>query len=497
MGVIQRQSISGVIWSYIGVGLGFITTAIIFTRVLETEEIGLLRLLVSYSSIIAIFASLGMNTVMVKLFPFFRDPASGHKGFLGIALVVSLAGFVVTSLGYALLQPLIVDKAKESSALFVQYFYTVIPLTFFTLLFGLLDTYYRVLFNAVKGIIYKEVAQRLLIIVAVGLYYFAIVDFTGLVWLYIFAYVAPSVMFVVSLAQSGQLHLRPGFRYVDETLKKNMISVAVFGIMASFSGVLVMSIDVIMIERFFDLSKAGVYTISFFFGTLILVPMRTMGKIGSVVIAEAWKNDDRATISNIYTRSSLTLTIMGLLLFIGIWGNIENVFHLVGDKFTEGRYVILFISLANLADVVMGMSSHIIINSHLYRWQTYLLVFFAALIIVTNLLLIPIFGIVGAAIASFLSKVLFNAVKFWFIRHHFGFQPLSFRHLWLGVIALGAWYLSTLLPALPNYIIDIVVRSALLTALFVIPVYLLKISEDVNEKVESGLKGILHFLKKP
>ncbi|MDD3527992.1 MAG: hypothetical protein PHX39_13690, partial [Bacteroidales bacterium] len=90
----------------------------------------------------------------------------------------------------------------------------------------------------------------------------------------------------------------------------------------------------------------------------------------------------------------------------------------------------------------------------------------------------------------------FNGVKFWFIRHHFGFQPLSFRHLWLGVIALGAWYLSTLLPALPNYIIDIIVRSTLLTILFVVPVYLLRISEDVNEKVESGLKGILHFLKK-
>lgn len=492
MGVIRRQSISGVIWSYIGVGLGFITTAIIFTRVLETEEIGLLRILVSYSSIIAIFASLGMNTVMVKLFPFFRDPASGHKGFLGIALVVGLAGFVVSSLGYVLLKPLIIGEAKEGTSLFIQYFYTVIPLTFFTLIFGLLDTYYRVLFNAVKGIIYKEVSQRLLIIAALGLYFFSLVDFTGLVWLYIFAYVVPSVMFVVSLARSGQLYLRPGFKYVDETLKKSMISVAVFGVMASFSGVLVMSIDVIMIERFYDLSMAGVYTISFFFGTLILIPMRTMEKIGSVVIAEAWKVDDRETISNIYTRSSITLTIMGLLLFIGIWGNIDNVFHLVGDKFLAGRYVILFIGLANLADVVMGMSSHIIMNSHLYRWQTYLLVFFAAVIIVTNLLLIPVFGIVGAAIASFLSKFLLNGVRFWFIRHNFGFQPLSYRHLLLVLIALGAWYLSTFLPALPNYIFDIIVRSTLLTTLFVVPVYALKISEDMNERIDWAVKFLRH-----
>jgi peptidoglycan biosynthesis protein MviN/MurJ (putative lipid II flippase) len=119
-------------------------------------------------------------------------------------------------------------------------------------------------------------------------------------------------------------------------------------------------------------------------------------------------------------------------------------------------------------------------------------VFFAAVIIVTNLLLIPVFGIVGAAIASFLSKFLLNGVRFWFIRHNFGFQPLSYRHLLLVLIALGAWYLSTFLPALPNYIFDIIVRSTLLTTLFVVPVYALKISEDMNERIDWAVKFLRH-----
>jgi O-antigen/teichoic acid export membrane protein len=250
LGIIQKQSISGVIWSYIGVGLGFVTTVYIFTRILTTEEIGLLRLLVSYSSIIAIFASLGMNAVTVKLFSYFRDAEKGHHGFLGIAVLVSMAGFVLASLVYVLFEPLIIEKAQEKSALFIPYFYVVVPLTFFIVLFGLLDTYYRVLYNAVKGIIYKEVVQRILIILAVVLYYFGWIDFMLLVWLNVFAYVVPTILFTISLIRTNQFHLKPGFSFVDKKLRKEMINVAFFGILSSFSGVLVQSIDVIMVNDF-------------------------------------------------------------------------------------------------------------------------------------------------------------------------------------------------------------------------------------------------------
>jgi len=487
LGVIQKQSISGVIWSYLGVGLGFITTVFLFTKILSTEEIGLLRLLVSYSSILAIFASFGMNTVTVKLFPFFRDADNRHNGFLGIALIVSMLGFLVASLVYILFEPLIIENAREKSALFIPYFYVVVPLTFFIVLFGLLDTYYRVLYNAVKGIIYKEVVQRILVIVAVILYYFGWIDFMLLVWLNVFAYVVPTILFIISLQGTKQFHLKPGFAFVDKKLKREMINVAFFGILASFSGVLVQSIDVIMVNDYLGLSLTGVYAISFFFGTLIVVPMRTMGKIGSVVIADAWKENDTLTIASIYKKSSLSLSVLGLLLFVGIWGNIDNVFQLVGEQYSAGKYVIFFIGLANLTDVFMGMSSHIVVTSKYYRWQTYLLAIFAILIVASNIILIPVYGIVGAALASFISKFVFNGLKFLFVYNRFGFQPFIFKHVLLLAISAGAWYLSTLVPALPNYILDIVIRSALITLLFGLPVYYLNISDDINEKIDSIL----------
>jgi O-antigen/teichoic acid export membrane protein len=497
LGIIQKQSISGVIWSYVGVGLGFLTTAILFTRFLETEEIGLLRLLVSYASILAMFSSLGVTSVTIRMFPHFRNEKEKHHGFLGLALMVVIVGFLLSSIVYILLKNWLLEGAEEKSALFIPFFYAVIPLTFFNVLFGVLDAYFRVLYNAVKGIAYKEVFQRVFIIGIVFLYYFQIVGFSLFVWLYVLAYLTPVLFFVASVVKQKKVFLKPDLKFLSTPLRKEMASVAFFGILASFSGILVQSIDVIMIDRFLGLSAAGIYTIGFFFGTLILIPMRTMAKIGSVVIADAWKKNDLKTISEVYTKSSLTLSIVGLLFFVGIWGNIDNVFQLVGEEYSAGRYVILFIALANLTEVGMGMSSYIISNSTYYKWLTYLLVIFAGIIVITNFIFIPMYGIMGAALASFLSKLVFNLMKLAFIKIRFGLYPFTRKHLLLAAIAVAAWYISTFIPAFANYIIDIVIRNTALSILFLVPVYFFRISDDLNGRAEWVLKEVLRFTKKP
>ncbi len=491
LGVIQKQSISGTIYSYVGVVLGFLTTGILFPRILSTDQVGLLRLLVSYSTLLAQFAVLGVNTVTVKLFPHFRDDKNKHHGYLGLTLLIAFAGFVVTVAVYLGLHNYIVDKAREKSSLFIPYFYYVVPLVFFTLLFGIFDTYYRVLYRAVIGIVYKEVVQRTLILAAVLVYFFKLVDFHTMVIIYAVALVSPAVFLLFHLAKDKLLYLKPDFGFIDKKLAKEMLSVAFFGIVASYSGVLVMNIDIIMVNDYLGLKAAGIYTITFFFGTLILVPMRTMGKIGSVVIADAWKSGDKKTIFDIYRKSTLSLGIIGLLLFLGIAGNINNIFEIIGKDYEPGKMVIIFIGLANLTDIFQGISPHIIVNSSRYRWLSYLLIGFTVIIIVSNLVFIPLYGIVGAALASLISKFIYNFSKFIFLYKTWGFQPYTVKHLLLLSAAAIAFFSVFFIPQTGHYIIDIIIRSAIITVVFTSLVYWWKISDDVNEKIKKVVKSIL------
>ncbi len=485
MGVIKKQSISGTIYSYLGVILGFVTIGLLFPRILSTEEVGLLRILVSYSVLMAQFASLGFNTVTIKLFPYFRDKARKHHGFLGLAFGVSIIGFLIVSIIYLALRPSMVEHAQEKSSLFVEYFYYVIPLVFFTLFFNVIDVYYRVLYNAVKGIIYKEVIQRILILGVILLYFFELIDFHQTVVLYTLAIISPTILLFATLIYNKQLFLKPDFGFIDHKLKKEMVSVGMFGILAGFAGILTQYIDVIMVDYMLGLSAAGIYTITFFFGTLILIPLRTMGKISSVVIADCWKTNDLVAINDIYKKSSISMSVVGMLLFIGIWGNIDNVFLMIKDgAYMAGKMVILFIGIANLLDIALSVSPHIIVNSKYYRYLSYFVGGFAVLLVVTNIIFIPMYGLVGAAIASLVSKFIYNGVKFAFLYSKFGFQPFSIKFPLLILIGFMTYYVSALMPAMDNYILDILLRSLIISVVFMVPVYLFKISTDINSKIE-------------
>ena len=407
-----------------------------------------------------------------------------------MALLVSLVGLVISVSAFILLKSSILGGNEEGSDLFAKYFYYVVPLIIFTLLFNVFDTYYRVLYNAVKGIIYKEVIQRIFILAVIILYFLNTIDFHQAVILYTIALISPTILLFLSLIYNKQLFLIPDFNFIDNKLANEMLSVGIFGIIASFSGVLVMTIDTIMVERMLGLSAAGIYSITFFFGALILVPLRTMGKISSVVIADAWKVNDVSIINQIYKKSSISLSIIGLLLLIGIWGNIDNVFQIISNDYLPGKYVILLIGLANLSDIALGMSSQIIVNSKHYRFLSYILIILATLLIISNLLLIPIFGIVGAGIASLISKIIFNFIKYIFLYKKYKLQPFTLKTPLLYFIGAFAYGASLLLPEQPNYIIDIIIRSSIILIVFALPVYFLKISEDVNQKVDSVVQSI-------
>lgn len=491
MGIIKKQSISGTIYSYIGVVLGFVTTALLYPRIFSTEEVGLLRVLVSYSVLFSQFAGMGLNTVTVKLFPYFRDVKQKHHGYLGLALLISLVGLVISVTAYLLFKSAILDNAEGGSKLFAQYFYYVVPLIIFTLFFNVFDTYYRVLYKAVKGIIYKEVIQRAFILLVIVLYYFEIYDFHTAVILYVVALILPTILLFFSLIYNKQLFIKPDFGFIDKGIAREMLNVGFFGILSSFSGVLVMNIDVIMVEKMLGLSAAGIYTVTFFFGTLILVPLRTMGKIGSVVIADAWKRNDIETIADIYKKSSINLSVIGMLLFIGIWGNIDNVFFLIKEEYLPGKMVIFYIGIANLIDISSGINPQIIVNSKYYRYLSYFLAGFVILLVLSNLMLIPVMGLVGAAVASLISKFVYNIVKILFLYQKYRIQPFSFKFIYLIFIGLLSYWLSTLMPAYPNFMVDLVLRSLLITILFVLPVYFLRVSDDVNRKIDELVKLVI------
>lgn len=490
MGVIIKQSVKGTIYVYLGVILGFITTGILFPRIYSPEQFGLLKIILAYATMIAQFGTLGINGVTIRLFPFFRNTEKNHHGFLAMVLLVGLIGFALSSTLLLLFKPLLINVSMDKSALFISYINYLFVLIFFQIFFSILDVYYSALLNSTHGTYLREVFQRVLIIILIGCFFFNLLSFHQFVLAYIAALSIPTLYIMFSLIREGQFSLKTDFGFLDKAMVRSVLSVSVFSILNGFSMNFIQNIDTIMITKMVGLSGTGIYGVCFFFGVVIAMPSRSIYKIANVVSAEAWKTNDMKTIRDIYDKSCMTLFIIGGLLFMTLWVNIDNVFHIIGPAYSSGKWVIFFIGLGNLIDMATGANSSIFGTSKYYKVQTVLLILLVVLLVATNLLLIPKYGITGAAIGGAASLTMLNLLRYLFLLYKYKLQPYNVRFLYILLIGIVAYQAASMVPVFSNYIVDIIVRSVILAILFCLPIYFLKISVDINQKADDILRKL-------
>ena len=488
MGIIVNQSVKGAIYTYIGVILGFVIQGILFPRIYSTDQIGLTKIIVAYAALVTQFATLGFNGITIRLFPFFKDTKSHHHGYLSLALLTGLAGFLISLVLFLIFKSWFIEYTSENSSLLVEYLNYLVVLIFFQIFFTLFDGYYTALLNSIHGTFLREVFQRVLIIIGIGLFYFDLINFHQFIIVYIASMAAPTLFILFTLIKEGQFSLKTDFAYLQKPLLNSMGLMALFSILNGFTTNIILTVDTIMITGMIGLSATGIYGSCMIFGMMVSLPSRSILKITNIVSARAWKENNMAAIRNIYEKSCTTLFIIGLLMFLGLWANIDNVFRILGPNFVSGKWVIFFIGLGSLIDMTTGANSSILGSSPHYKVQSFFLIVLVILLILTNLLLIPTFGITGAAIGGAVSLSILNLLRFLYLWYKYNLQPFNLKFIFVAVIGISAYLVSALLPVLPNFIADIIVRSSILTVLFCLPVYLLKLSPDINDKADEVLR---------
>lgn len=495
MGIIKRQSILGSLFLYIGVLVGFVTSSVLFPKILNEEQIGLLNTLLSYSALFAQIGTLGFVSVTVRMFSYFRNKENHHNGYFFITVMVILLGFIISLIIFYLVKPLIINQNIKNAPLFVQYIDYLIPLIFFGIIFMIIDIYNTVLFQAVRGIFLKEFVQRVFILVFLILYHYQLYNFKSFTWFYIFANSLPAILLCIWLAFDGEFVLKPQINFITPEIRKNMINMSLFGILYGIAGIAAIQTDKIMMSSMLSLEATGIYSTVFVFAALIRVPSRAILKIASAIIAEAWKRNDLEEIRKVYRATAINQYIIALLVFIGLWANIHNIFRILPASFEAGKYVIFFFGLAYTFDMAGGANNTIIASSKHYKYLSRFIIVYFLLIVITNLIFIPLWGITGAAVASAISLSIFILARIVFVYLKFNMQPFNFKFVLLSAIGVFVYMISLIIPVLDNLYLDIFLRSTFVTVLYGLFTLLFKISPDINEMVSKYLDTIIRKFK--
>jgi len=184
VGIIIKQAIRSTVFSYVGAGLGFLTVWFMNRLWLTPEQNGLLNVIISISLISSSLSNLGMAGVVLRLFPHFRNPETKHSGFLFYPLSFTAIGSLIFLGVYFLLKDDFMARNAGQSPLLAENLYYLLPLTFFLGVFNVLDAFTRALFLSTAGVIIKEVALRIIILVAAACYLYHFINFEQFVLIY-------------------------------------------------------------------------------------------------------------------------------------------------------------------------------------------------------------------------------------------------------------------------------------------------------------------------
>lgn len=487
MGIIEKQATKNAIYSYLGAGLGFFTV-LWLSHTLTTDENGLIRILVSIATLLAQVSSLGFSSVTTRLFPYFRNQEKGHHGFLYYAIIVSIVGFLLCWLGFYFLKSMIIESNSEKSKLFVDYLFYLMPLSFFTLFFTVFDTYLRACYSSVIGSFSKDFFQRIIILIVLALYFFQFINFAFFILGYIIACSLPTILLLSYIIKLKEWHVKPVKGFMTKKLANEIIKLSVFSLFAGFSGTIIMNIDTIMVNQMLGLSETGIYGIAFFFGSIMMIPARSIHRITSSIVSDAMKADNITEINRLYNKTCNIGMAVGNILFIGICININNIMLLLPPEYAAGKYVILFIAGGYLAEMATGINSVILANSKYYYYDGYFVVVMVIITFLSNYILIPIYGITGSAIATAITITLGNIIKWIFLLYKYKMQPFDFNSVKLVIISVVTFLIGYFIPISSNFIIDIAVRSLSAGGVFALLLLKTEATPDINRKIRKNLK---------
>ncbi len=487
MGIIARQSIKGTIVTYLGVAVGFFTTFFVLTRFLTAEEIGLSRVLIDAATLFIGLAQLGTNSSIIRFYPYFRDKEQHDHGFFFWTLVIPFVGFLLFAIVYWVCHIPLGHWFGEKSPLFMDFYYMVLPLAFFMLYQALFETNANVLMRIVVPRMVRELVVRIGLLVLYLLYAFRVLSLDGFVVGLCLNYAIAALIDLIYLFSLGHISLRPDWAFLRENkpLVRNYLLYTGFLFVSALAGILAPTLSSFFITAKMGLEHTGIYAIATYMATMVSIPYRSVTAIAAPQLARSVKEQNHTECSHLVHQVSNNLLLVGGLIFLAIWFNIDLIYHILpnGSTYSVARTVVLILGLSQLLTATFSFCLSAINYSRYYVFSLLLSAVLTIATILLNNYLIPLFGMEGAALSTLLASALYYALAvlvLWFTCR----VSVANRKTTMGILLLLILFVLNALwqhyLPISNLWMSGIVRSGVLLGSGVFVAWRLQLSTELN-----------------
>ncbi|ARV08479.1 sugar isomerase [Winogradskyella sp. PC-19] len=479
MGIVIKQSFKNTLSTYIGFGIGAINTLFLYTNFLTDDYYGLVAFVLSAANIMLPFMAFGVQNALIKFYSTFKTKNSLNS-FLTLMLFLPFVFIIPVGLvgvfGYDFIASLLSEKNPLVYDYVWHIYITAIAMAYFEIFFA----WSKVHLKTVFGNLLREVFHRLCIMILLGCVYMKWIDvetfISGVVAVYVLRML---IMKIYAYALRFPVVKFDKIENVTSILKYSFLI-----ILAGSIAMVILDLDKFMIGQYLEIENVAYYSVAVFIATVISVPQRSMHQIMMPLTAKLLNQKSVNDLKALYQKSSLSLLIISGLIFVLIVVNINMLYEILPEKFTGGLFIVIIIGLAKLYDNLMGNNNAIIFNSDYYRVVLFFGVLLAVTAIIFNMILIPLYGIEGSAIATFLAIIIYNTLKLVFVKMKLKMHPFSFTTIKvlfvLALFTFGFYYIEFWF----HPIINIILKSIIVVLIYLVVIYKFNFSEDINTQLK-------------
>ncbi len=483
MGIIQKQGIQNTIITYLGIIIGFVSLIIVQPFLLSKEEVGLIRVLFAFSSLVASIIPLGITSITVRYFPVFRNKEEGHYGFLGFILIFPIVGGIVIYALLSVFKQEIIGHYIEHSKLFTDYYNYILPFSIVLGFITVLNTYCFSLFKTTIPSLLNDVFVRLLTIAIIYFYFIRWIDLHMLILFYVGIYALQLSLLLSYVFKIDSPRLRVDQHFLRE---QNLTKMMSYGFLLSFAGIASLGLkylDSIMIGKYMPIEYVGIYSIVVFIPTVIEAPLNSLDRIAYTKLSNAIALNNHKEIEDIYYKSSRYLFLIGGALYLAVNLNIADLLSLLPAGYEKGINVVLIISTGTLLNMAGGSNTSLIFNSKYYKLGGILVILMAAMAFALNMFLIPRYGLEGSALATAITIIVYAISRYIIILRGYKLQPYDKTMFKILLLILSGVLLNYLLPHTNSPFLNIFYRSLIILGVYVAGTYFLKLVPEFHKYI--------------
>ncbi len=472
--------------TYFGFGIGAINTLFLFTYFLEKEYYGLISFLLSAANLIWPLMAFGVHNTLVKFYSSYKTKPA-RDNFLILILLLPIAVSILLGIVGLFSYEFLLAFFESKNELVQPYIWLIFVIALATAYFEVFFAWSKVNMKTVFGNFMKEVFHRACISLLLLAVYFNLISVNE----FIFAIAGVFIVRAFAMQLYAFSLYRPSLNFKLPVNISSVLKYSALILIAGSVAVILLDLDKFMIGLYLPIGEVAVYGIAVYIATVISVPQKAMHQIIHPLTAGMLNENDKKGLAEIYTRSSLSLLVVSAIIFILIIVNINQLYSLIPEEYQVSTIIVLLISLVKLYDNMLGNNNSILFNSDYYRLILVFGVVLAALAFFFNLILIPEYGIFGAALATFLAFFIFNTSKVLIVFKKFGMQPFTIKTLYIlifsALLTVGFYFWE--FPFHP--IVNIILKSAIVSLIYLGVAFKFNFSEDINLILSRYLKKSL------